>query len=266
MPELPEVEFARRQLERWLVGGVIQRVTISDARVVEQPRTISRILGQRVHAVERRGKRLRIALDDGYLFSHLGMTGKWVSGDEAPRFERVRLEVKQGKGTGVVRYVDPRLFGRMRYAKEDTAAWRALGPDPLHDGVYADRLYQRLQRRSGAVKPALLDQKLLAGVGNIQAIEALFLAAIDPRRRAHALSRKEVGVLARSIKKTIDRTLRSQLGDTITYVEEPGSDNPFLIYGRAGDRGGSPCPRCKTTLKKFEQAGRGTVYCPRCQR
>jgi formamidopyrimidine-DNA glycosylase len=262
VPELPEVEFARRQLERWLIGAVVERVVVGDARVVEQRRTLGRLVGQRVRAVERRGKRLRIALDDGYLFSHLGMTGKWVSGTEAARFERVRLEVKKGKARRAVRYVDPRLFGRLRYATEDLPAWKALGPDPLHDGIDPDRLYAKLQRRSGAVKPALLDQKLLAGVGNIQAIEALFLARIDPRRAAPSLSRKEVGALARAIEKTIRRTLEAQLGETITYVEEPGSENPFLVY----DRGGTPCPRCKTTLRKIEQAGRGTVFCPRCQR
>jgi formamidopyrimidine-DNA glycosylase len=265
VPELPEVEYARRQLQRWLAGATIAHAVISDARILGagSPRSVARALaGRRVRRVERRGKWLRLTLDRGLVFSHLGMTGKWVRGDEPPRFERARLEVVRRGRRRMVRFVDPRLFGSLTVSVEDLPAWRALGPDPLHDGVDADRLHGILQRRSGPIKPLLLDQTLLAGVGNIQAIESLFLARIDPRRAARSLSRREVGVLARSIEKSIVRTLAVQVGPKIEYVEEPGADNPFLVYGR----GGNPCPRCKTKLVRIEQGGRGTVYCPRCQR
>ena len=273
MPELPEVEYARRQLQRWLGGATIVRAEVLDPRVIRRGRGRARgraveraLRGRRVLRVERRGKWLRLALDDsaghGLVFSHLGMTGKWVRGDEPPRFERVRLTVDRKGKRATVRYVDPRLFGTFVVVDEDLPAWRALGPDPLHDGVDADRLRERLQRRAGPIKPALLDQALLAGVGNIQAAEALFLARVDPRRAARSLTAVEVRALARGIVASIRRTLAVETGPTLSYVEEPGADNPFLVYGRAGER----CPRCRRPLERIEQAGRGTTFCPRCQR
>ncbi len=269
MPELPEVEFARRLLERALKGATIERVAIEDARILDQrvkPRAvITALSGRRVQAVERRGKWLRIVLDRGLLFSHLGMTGKWTIGkaDDPPvRFEKARLVATKRARRVAACFSDPRLFGRFVVASEDLDAYRELGPDPLHDGVDADRLHAKLARRKLPIKPTLLDQALLAGVGNIQATDALFMARIDPRRASSALSRREVGALARAIVRSIERTLELEQGDTIQYVEEPGADNPFIVYGRGGD----PCPKCKRALVRIVQAGRATVFCSRCQR
>jgi len=265
VPELPEVEYARRQLERWLVGATITRARILDPRILDEvsgPRFTRALRGRRVLRVERRGKWLRIVLDEGLLFSHLGMTGKWLRSDEPQRFERITLEVVRRKKTSHVRYLDPRLFGRALVAEEDIPAWRALGPDPLHDGLDVAQLLAKLSRRSGPIKPVLLDQTLIAGIGNIQAVEALWNARIDPRRPSRSLTRPEVGALVLGIMKTIERTLARESGPEITYVEEPGAENSFLVY----ERGGEPCPRCKQTLKKITMAGRGTVFCPHCQR
>jgi formamidopyrimidine-DNA glycosylase len=263
VPELPEVEHARRTLEQWMLRGHIDSVSVQDARILDdgtKPAAVVRALtGAYVAAIQRRGKWLRIELDSGVrVFSHLGMTGKWVLArpvDGTLKFEKVRFDVS----------ADPRIFGRfVVIAKKDAdlPAWSALGPDPLLDGIDVGALQAKLATRKLAIKPALLDQTVLAGVGNIQATEALFDARIDPRRPARELSRKEVSALARAITRTIARTIALQDGPTIQYVEEAGAPNPFLVYGNEG----TPCPRCKRPLAKMVLGGRGTVFCPHCQR
>ena len=273
MPELPEVEHARRSLSRWLGASDIVRATVSDLRILK-PRLSAAVVdkalrGRRVKKIERRGKWLRIVLVPAakkptFLYSHLGMTGKWVlaPSPEAVRFEKLRLVVEKTGCTRNVCYLDPRLFGRLFLASEDPPEWTSLGPDPLHDGIDVDQLAAKLARRSAPIKPTLLDQTVLAGVGNIQATEALFDALIDPRRPAHSLGKKEVTAVARGIEKSIARTLLAQKGPLITYVEEVGAENPFIVY----ERGGEPCPRCGRPLRKIFLAGRGTVFCPHCQR
>jgi formamidopyrimidine-DNA glycosylase len=276
VPELPEVEHARRTLESWMLGATIDHVSVQDARILDdgtKPASVVRALtGVQVTAIHRRGKWLRIELDSGArLFSHLGMTGKWVlatvDGQTLP-FEKVRLDVRtraRRPARRSVRYLDPRLFGRfvvLAKGGSDLPVWSTLGPDPLVDGIDLDALAAKLARRKLPIKPTLLDQTVLAGVGNIQATEALFAARIDPRRPARDLSRKEIAALARAITRTIAKTIALQDGPTIQYVEEAGAPNPFLIYGNEG----TPCPRCKRPLAKMVLAGRGTVFCTHCQR
>jgi len=272
VPELPEVEHARRTLEHWLVKTRIDAATVIDARILDEGTTAARVVraleGRRVEAIERRGKWLRIVLDQGRVFSHLGMTGKWVlarASDATLPHEKVRIDVLAARRSRSVRYLDPRLFGRfvvIAEAKPDLPAWAALGPDPLVDGIDVAALHAKLARRKLPIKPTLLDQTVLAGVGNIQATEALFAARIDPRRPARDLSRAEVAALARGIRRSIAKTMALQVGPTIQYVEEAGAENPFLIYGNEG----TPCPRCKRPLAKMILAGRGTVFCAHCQR
>lgn len=272
VPELPEVEHARRTLEQWLGRSRIEAVRVHDARILDEgvraARVVRALEGRTVVAVERRGKWLRIVLDEGRVFSHLGMTGKWVRarvGDPELPHERVRLDVVVGRTHRSVRYLDPRLFGRFVVIKpgaEDLPAWGALGPDPLVDGIDLDAFHDKLAHRKLAIKPALLDQTVLAGVGNIHATEALFFARLDPRRPARSLSRAEVAALARGIRRTIANALAMLKGEEIRYVEEPGAENPFTIYGNEG----APCPRCRRPLSKMVLAGRGTVLCVHCQR
>jgi formamidopyrimidine-DNA glycosylase len=280
VPELPEVEIAARSLRSWASAATVRLVVIHDPRVVEGDALGPALLGRRVEVVDRRGKWLRLTLDDGaLLFSHLGMTGKWVRrAEDAPteRFERARIDLARRVGDtrdaretrdtreGAVvslRYLDPRLFGRLRWTREDLPAWRALGPDPLLDGIDVAQLHAALGRTRRTVKEALLDQAVLAGVGNIQATEALWLARLDPRVPANALRRPQVRALARAIERSIARTLELESGPEITYVEEAGAINPFTIYGN----GGQPCPRCRSPLDRYVVGGRATVSCARCQ-
>jgi formamidopyrimidine-DNA glycosylase len=246
----------------------IAHVLITDERIldakVSSASVVSALTGRSIKSVERRGKWLRIVLDKGKIFSHFGMTGKWVlaENDEPVRFEKVRLDLVQGKKHLSVRYLDPRLFGRFVVAEKDLKAWSSLGSDPLNDGIDADTLHEKLMRRSLPIKPTLLDQTVLAGIGNIQATEALFFARIDPRRPSNTLSRKETGALVKGIERSLRETLAMQKGPTLTYMEEAEAENPFTIYGH----GGEPCPNCGTPLKKIVLAGRGTVFCPRDQK
>lgn len=263
MPELPELEYTRRNLERWMRGARIEQVTTDDARIVRplKPRAFERALaGRTVERVQRRGKWLKLTLDDGrFLFLHLGMSG-WLElgkpGDAPLRFERVRFELARGGRPSRLVYLDLRRWGRMIVADEDIPVWTSLGPDPLDDGIDLDRLEEKLaHRKSRSIKEVLLDQKVLAGVGNIQAIEALWKAGIHPRSKASAMTREDLRAIARGLRWTIARTLVDL---------EKGTDegeSPFRVYGRKGE----PCPRCGHPLEAFVLGGRTTMACPNCQ-
>jgi formamidopyrimidine-DNA glycosylase len=276
MPELPEVEIAARNLRAWALG---HRVLGADAeekarRIFrpDRPRAFTEALaGRRVGDVRRVGKQILIRLEGGKaplgVVSHLGMTGKWLRrarGEAPPSHSRAQLHLDDG---ATLHYRDPRLFGRLRLVPgadfDAVPELAALGPDPLDDGIDVGRLASALSRRRIPVKVALLDQALLPGVGNILASEALFRARIDPRRSARSLSRSEVGRLATAVRAAIEDTIAREAGPEPRYVEEPGSDNPFLVYAREGER----CPRCRRAdLVRVVQAQRSTFFCPRCQR
>lgn len=270
MPELPEVEFAARALRRWMGGKRVAAVEAPPSRIFrgsDRGELLRRLPGRRLEWVERRGKLLLLGFSENVgLLSHLGMTGKWVRaprGAELPSHVRARFELEGGEAIG---YRDPRLFGRLALHPADALRSlpevRGLGPDPLVDGLDPERLHARLSRSRRPVKVAIMEQSIVAGVGNIQATDALFLARLHPARPARELSRAEVERLIEAILESIERTLGAQgEGDAITYVEEPRSQNPFLVYGRAG----APCPRCGATLQKVELGGRTSVFCPRCQ-
>jgi formamidopyrimidine-DNA glycosylase len=253
MPELPEVEVAGRALRGWLVGAAVIAVHTRRTPVVEG--RLHALRGQRCLTVDRRGKWLRLVFERDVVFSHLGMTGKWIArapGGPSEPHEHVRLEL-DGRS---VRYVDPRRFGRVLRTTEPPRAFASLGPDALVDGVDPARL-----RGRRAIKDVLLDQSVLAGVGNIQATEALFHAGIHPTRAADALSTTERAALAEAIGSTLRRTLALEDGTEITYLGEKGARNPFVVYGRAGE----PCPRCARPLDAVVQAGRTSTFCARCQ-
>ena len=282
MPELPEVEVAARNLRRWAVGRHV-RATEADRRAARifrpaAARGLARLRGARVDEVRRVGKNLLLTLTPARgerlgVWSHLGMTGKWVRRRASdPPLPSRRLSLLLDDGSRLD-YVDMRMFGRFRLVPgarfEQLPDLAALGPDPLNDGVDAERLFQRLSRVRLPIKVALLDQTVLAGVGNIQASEALFRARIDPRRPARSLSRAEVGRVAAGVRASIAFTLKSFAktgadgGDAdIAYVEED-APNPFRVYGRAGSR----CPRCKRAdIVRIVQAQRSTFFCPNCQK
>jgi formamidopyrimidine-DNA glycosylase len=281
MPELPEVEVAARNLARWARGRVVRAVSCSEPRALAggRPAALKTLIGTRLLDVERTGKNLLLTFAAGAarrvgVWCHLGMTGKWVrrgAADPPPRFSRVRVDFD---GDVSLHFVDMRLFGFFRVvpgaAFSGLPVIAALGPDPLREGIDSARLIARLAlRRRVPVKVAIMDQALIPGVGNIQASEGLFRAAIDPRRPATALTPVEVRRLARGLLASFQYTLRTFAtagadggAQDIAYVEETGTRNPFKVY----DRAGAHCPRCrKGVITRIVQAGRSTYFCPACQ-
>jgi formamidopyrimidine-DNA glycosylase len=263
MPELPDVEMARRLLARLMKGASVVRAGSAD-RVITRPDvpgTLAKILvGGKVRAVDRRGKWLRVVLDGGgRLFSHLGMTGDWTAAaiDEPPlRFERARFDVTKGRVRRSIRYVDARRFGRLRAAREDIPEWLELGPDPMSDGLDAASLGAALGRSRRPVKDALMDQKVLAGIGNILATEALWHARLDPRSPSNVLTAKDVAAVVRGLRTAIRRQLTSR---ERTRYGEP--HDVFFAYGREGEH----CRRCGSVFRRIVLGGRGTTFCPGCQ-
>lgn len=267
MPELPEVELARRQLTRWLSGRAVARAEADKTRVLRggDQKRFERLRG-RLERAERKGKYLLLAFENGQgLLAHLGMTGKFLrrpSGEAVP-WSRARLFLDDG---AVVHYRDPRMFGQIVAVPaaelRGLKAVSKLGVDPLADGLSVDQLSAALGDSRQALKVALMDQTRITGLGNIHAAEALFRARLHPSRAPRSLDGKEWRALHKGIHATIAFALAAEDDeDEISYVEEPGAKNPFLIYGRAG----TPCRRCKTIVKSFVQAGRTTHYCPSCQ-
>ena len=269
VPELPEVEFARSCLSRWLGGKTLRAVEADPTRVIRgaRPEAFAPLARDRVTKVERRGKWLlwRFASDIGVL-AHLGMTGKFEitpAGAPAVRWSRVRFIRTDG---AIVHYRDPRQFGHIRLASFSellsTEPLKSLGPDAKDHLPPPSALAARLHKSRRQVKEVLMDQTVLAGLGNIQVTEILFLARIHPSRRADSLTPSEVVRIRQGIVKSLARTLAMNKGDKITYVEESKRvENPFQVYGKAN----SPCPRCGSPLKKLVIGGRTSAFCAHCQ-
>src|SRR5438105_8013118 len=260
MPELPEVEIASRQLRSWLLGRRIAAARAERSRVIrgQGPQRFAALAGRRLVGIERLGKWMLLEFDRGEgLASHLGMTGKWIRrrrGERAPPHVRATLELADGHA---VDYRDPRLFGRLIRGKIDELrrlpTLRALGPDPLRE-VDLDRLHALLSRTRRSLKEALMDQRTLAGLGNIYVGEALHRARLDPQRPGISISREETERLAEAIAAALRAALEAEDSpEPITYVEE-GGENVFLVY----DREGQPCSNCRTPIVRIVQGGRST--------
>jgi len=270
VPELPEVAFARDCLERWLVGHELRGAVASAGRVTRGMNLpeFGQLAEGRITSVQRRGKWLALlSSSPTSVLAHLGMTGKFeLQGPGEPPAPWARARWVRADGA-VITYRDPRQFGRLLLRAPthlfDEPPWSLLGPDAWTPKLSADALAARLMGHQRTIKDVLMDQRVLAGLGNIQVTDALFLAGIRPTRKAHRLTRVEIVRLARGIRTSLRRTIAMNSGDKIVYVEETQRrENPFLIYGKSG----TPCPRCGTTLRKIVIAARTTAYCPHCQK
>lgn len=273
MPELPEVEITRENLTAWLRGRRIRRVCVPDQRIRRgQPESTIREAaeGRVVREIRRRGKFLRILLGASgpELLSHLGMTGRWVRRkEEEPDPPAVRAWLAAGEDVRVV-FSDRRRFGHFSLllpADRDRLA--RLGPEPLGREFTGKRLAALLAASKRPVKPLLMDQARIAGIGNIQATESLWQARIHPARKADSLLRREAIRLHRAIRMTLRRTLRRARGIEIVYVSEgargrAAAASRFRVYGQDGQ----PCPRCPgTRIVRTRITGRSSFHCPCCQ-
>ncbi|MFL5348160.1 MAG: bifunctional DNA-formamidopyrimidine glycosylase/DNA-(apurinic or apyrimidinic site) lyase [Hyalangium sp.] len=268
MPELPEVEIARRHLARWFRGHRVLHAEADATRIFRgaQRKKFSELTG-RVESLERRGKYLLLTFEaDRGLLAHLGMTGKFVRRPErhTEPHSRARFHLDDGS---VIHFKDSRLFGRMEPARatqlHHLKAILALGRDPLVEGLTAEQLQEAVGRSRSELKVALMDQGRVAGLGNIYAAEALFLAGLHPARKPATLKPEEWQRLAQAIHDVFQEALEQAeaQGEEQVYLEEDSSQNPFRIYGRAGE----PCSKCGTRVQSFTQGGRTTHFCPKCQ-
>jgi formamidopyrimidine-DNA glycosylase len=256
MPELPEVEAATVMLRRRAVGRTIAGVRLLHPALRRRirPATLRSLAGARVVRVERRGKHQLLHLEDGrVLHAHFRMNGDWEYGrtDAAlPRFARAAIDFADG--TRVV-LVDSRALGTLDVHPAGAELALGLGPDAADESWTATALGEALGKRRGPIKPALLDQKLVAGLGNIYAAEALWRARISPSLRADALNTKQVRALRSAIAAVIRRATGSRYTDDVVVKLD--------VY----DREGLPCRRCRTPIERVVQAGRSTYFCPSCQ-
>ncbi|RME28388.1 MAG: hypothetical protein D6798_02510 [Deltaproteobacteria bacterium] len=270
MPELPEVEIARRQLARRVAGRRLDEVIVRDPQAIrgdwstrprdalpDGPARLAALVGAEAGEPMRHGKRLGWPFPPGGLLIHLGMSGAWVPGEEPPH-ARVGLRF----GDAVWWFRDPRRFGALIPCPAARLADRlaaGLGPDALLAALPGPALAARFRTRA-AIKVALMDQGRLAGLGNIHAAEALFRARIHPAIPANALSDDQWEALSRAIVDQLRDAIDAQQDGELVYLTE-GGPNPFAVYGREGE----PCPRCGTPIARIALGGRSTFYCPRCQ-
>jgi len=271
MPELPEVETTRKHLEPAIVGRRITDVTIHAGAerlaMTHAARELETALtGRTVEALSRHGKYLLAALDDGRTWVlHLRMSGSLVVAptDEPDRYERARVVFSDGT---VLRFNDLRKFGTWHLVEDPRDAMPNVGPDALSEEFSVGWLRDHLARRSVAVKSALLDQKVAAGVGNIYADEACYIAGVDPRTAANQLGPRRVRRLHAAVIEALDRSL-SDGGTTFSdYVDGLGGEGLHKTRVHVFRRDGEPCDRCGTEIRKIRLGGRGTHFCPRCQR
>ncbi|NIF34561.1 bifunctional DNA-formamidopyrimidine glycosylase/DNA-(apurinic or apyrimidinic site) lyase [Enterobacter sp. Cy-643] len=269
MPELPEVETSRRGIEPHLVGETILHAVVRNARlrwpVSDEIHALS---DKPVLSVQRRAKYLLLELPDGWIIIHLGMSGSLrILAEELPaeKHDHVDLIMSNGK---VLRYTDPRRFGAWLWVKEleGSNVLSHLGPEPLSDTFSAEYLREKSAKKKTAIKPWLMDNKLVVGVGNIYASESLFAAGIHPDRSAQSLSKKESETLVAAIKAVLQRSIE-QGGTTLKdFLQSDGKPGYFAqelqVYGREGE----PCRVCGTPISAAKHAQRSTYYCRRCQR
>lgn len=279
MPELPEVETVRRGITPALVGRVLVEVhqRRADLRVPFPAGFAQRLRGRRVTGIDRRAKYILIALDDGgTLLVHLGMSGKFVIATGGARsaaafgpHDHVVLDTDRGDR---LIFNDPRRFGLMTLlepgAAEESRWLSGLGPEPLGNLFSAASLTASLRNRRTSIKAALLDQSVVAGLGNIYVCEALFRSGISPRRSAHTVTGKRAERLAEAIKAVLQAAIASGGSSLRDYVQADGAlgyfQHQFLVYGREGESCAGD--GCSGHVERIVQAGRSTFFCKRCQR
>ncbi|MGY4689248.1 DNA-formamidopyrimidine glycosylase [Salibacterium sp. K-3] len=274
MPELPEVETVRRTLEKLAGRKTIQKAVVNWPRMIKKPDDAGafclQIGGQTIQRIGRRGKFLLFHLDDYVLVSHLRMEGKYEMAGEEPPDHHTHVQFYFTDGSEL-RYKDVRKFGTMHLfeagTEDDELPLRQLGPEPVGDKSFTGAyLYRRCQNTSRDIKTVLLDQREIAGLGNIYVDEALFQAGIRPDAEASALSKKRVNRLRHRITETIERAVDKGGSSVRSYVNGNGDIGYFQLELNVYGRKGEPCRNCGRSVEKTITAGRGTHFCPRCQR
>ena len=270
MPELPEVEIIRQDLKRLIVGKKILRIRSDSPKQIKPSleEVKKKVVGEKISGVKRRGKVLMIELGKLLLLVHLKLTGRLLvrdKNDPPDDWQRVTISLSQGKE---LRFCDLRKFGWIKVVNSNqlSVISNQLGVEPLTPEFTPEKLAQILKSSSRPVKLILMDQKKIAGVGNIYANDALFLAKIDPRRPANKLSSQEVKALFEAIEKVLKAGIKFRGASDQYYLDALGQKGAyqehFLVYQREGKK----CFQCGGKIKRIKLGGRGTFLCPKCQR
>lgn len=270
MPELPEVETTVRALRQPLIGSTITGVRNDWPRHIatpDLPELQTRIYGQRIQAITRRGKYLVFSLSgQETLIIHLKMSGHLAVVDkDAPASKHVHTTFSLADGREL-RFRDTRKFGRVYLVTDPAEILGKLGPEPLSPEFTVDLLAERIAGRKRVLKPLLLDQTVIAGIGNIYADESLFYAGLDPRRTAVSLSPVEIANLHGAIQKVLNLGIVREGASIDLYVKPDGSkgdmQNAVAVFRRTGE----PCYQCHAPIVRIVLGGRSTHFCPHCQR
>jgi formamidopyrimidine-DNA glycosylase len=271
MPELPEVETTRRGLLPLVVGRTVSRVLVRVPRLRWPiPADLSALLvGRTIVAIERRAKYLLLQCDTGAIIVHLGMSGHLrlvVAGSRPEKHDHIDLEFTEGN---CLRLHDPRRFGAFLWTAADPLHHPLLcnlGPEPLAGGMDGDYLHRRSRKRRGAVKPFIMDQGVVVGVGNIYASEALFRAGIHPAREAGKIGPKRYRRLARAIEEVLEEAIAAGGTTLRDFAHADGKPGYFALQLQVYGRGASPCPVCEQPVGVMRLGGRSTFFCGRCQK
>jgi formamidopyrimidine-DNA glycosylase len=273
MPELPEVETVRRTLNELVIGKKIDHVTVHLKRIIQKPEEIGEfcllLAEQTIQSVERRGKFLRFLMDDYTLVSHLRMEGRYGVYDGEEPLELHTHVVFHFTDGSELRYKDVRQFGTMHLFPKgrdlEEQPLKKLGLEPLEEGFNLAAFRAKIAHRTTKIKPLLLNQEYIVGIGNIYVDESLYLAGIHPEREANSLSAKELAALHAAIVKTLSEAVAAGGSSIKSFVNGQGEigmfQHQFKMYGRKEQ----PCYSCGQPIEKSVVAGRGTHYCPKCQ-
>ena len=273
MPELPEVEAVRRTLENLIVGKEITNVWATYPNIVKEPNVFEqfaeRMKGEVFESILRKGKFLILETNNYAIVSHLRMEGKYVLADVKDAYHKhVHIFFTFSDGTEL-RYEDVRKFGTMHLTKKgqhlETSSLKKLGPDVIDEHFTEKYLNEKIKNSQRNIKNLLLDQEIVAGLGNIYVDEVLFQAKIHPLQIGKVITKQERVKLVQGAKEILQKAVEMG-GSTIrTYVNAQGKagtfQNALKVYGRANE----PCIHCKTEIEKIKVSGRGTHYCPKCQ-
>ena len=268
MPELPEVETIRRTLSPLVLGRRIEALEVGLPKLLlPDPQTFRRlVLKREISSLERKGKYLILKLSpSNAIIVHFKLTGQLVylpDGASPPRYTHLRLVLDKG----VLAYADLRQFGRLEAVKdlEDHPQLNALGPEPFF--LDEEGFWALLKEKRRPIKALLLDQKVIAGLGNIYVDESLFRAGIHPRRPAYELSFPEAACLLETIKAVLEEAIATGGSSVRNYVDGEGRSGRFQERHQVYGRRGKPCPRCGTPIAYTTLSNRGTHFCPNCQK
>lgn len=270
MPELPEVETVRRGITPHLQGQTVKQVIIRHPTLRWPiPTELTQILpGQTLHSIERRAKYLLLNFPHGTLILHLGMSGTLrilPTRTAAEKHDHFDLAMENGQ---CLRLNDPRRFGAVLWSEQPTSQHlllKNLGPEPLSEDFNSNHLYQASRKRKIAIKPFLMDNKVVVGVGNIYANESLFLCGIDPRQKANSIRKSDCQQLAEVIKRVLNEAIK-QGGTTLKdFTQSDGKPGYFQQQLRVYGRSNQPCFHCNAPIKQITQGQRSSFFCPQCQ-